>query len=340
MSTKWLNAFSLSLAAFAVALLAFKNSHQATGQRILNVSYDPTRELYDEINPGFIAEYRKEGGAGVVIEQSHGGSSRQALAVANGLAADVVTLALPSDISTLVRHGLVAEDWRSRFPHDSQPYYSTIVFVVRNGNPKHIRDWPDLTSSGLVVITPDPRTSGNGKLSFLAAWGSVIIRGESEDHAREFVAQLYKHVPVLGQGARDSTTTFALGGEGDVHLTWENEALREVRESKGDLQLVYPPVSIRAEPSVTWVDANVVKHGTAAVAKAYLAYLFTDEAQEIIAKNGYRPINASILKKHGDTLPPINLFPVTLIAKSWEDAQERFFGENGIYDIIHPAKSP
>ncbi len=195
-------------------------------------------------------------------------------------------------------------------------------------------------SPGVVVITPDPRTSGNGKLSFLAAWGSVTTRGGNEEQARAFVKNLFQHVPVLGQGARESSNTFALGGEGDVHLTWEDEALREANASNGDLQIVYPPVSIRAEPSVTWVDVNIVKHGAAAAAKAYLAWLFTDEAQEVLARNGYRPINAGILEKHRDTFPDIQLFRVTLIARDWQDAQERFFGENGVFNIIHREKSP
>jgi sulfate/thiosulfate-binding protein len=238
-----------------------------------------------------------------------------------------------------VNRGLVAAGWKTRFPHDSQPYFSTIVFVVRKNNPRHIQDWPDLIGSDVAVITPDPKTSGNGKLSLLAAWGSVIYRGGTEDQARAFITQLYRHVPVLGQGARNSTTTFALEGTGDVHLTWENEALREVEESKGDLEVVYPPVSIRAEPSVTWVDANVAAHKSGAAAKAYLAFLFTDQSQEIFAKDGYRPANGEILKKYHTRLPDVTLFPVTLIAKDWDDAQSRFFGDNGIYNLIHPAKT-
>jgi sulfate/thiosulfate transport system substrate-binding protein len=259
--------------------------------------------------------------------------------LADGQEADVVTLALPSDIDILASRGLVAKDWRKRFPHDSQPYSSTIVFVVRKSNPHHIKDWPDLLASDVTIITPDPKTSGNGKLSFLAAWGSVIQRGGTEDQAREFVTQLYQHAPLLGQGARNSSTTFALEGTGDVHLTWENEALREAQESKGDLEVVYPPVSIRAEPSVTWVDVNVARRHSEPAAKAYLAYLFTDPAQEILAKGGFRPIKEEILEKHRDRLPKITLFPITLVAKDWEDAQSKFFGENGIFTIIHPNKA-
>jgi sulfate/thiosulfate-binding protein len=339
MTTKWLNAFVLVLAAVAVGLVAFKNYRGAEEGQLVNVSYDPTREVYQQINPKFVAQFEAEAGHRVSIQQSHGGSSRQARAVADGLAADVVTLALPSDIEGLSKRGLIAPDWKQRFPHHSQPYTSTIVFVVRKTNPKHIKDWPDLLAPDVAVITPDPKTSGNGKLSLLAAWGSVIQRGGNEDQARDFVTKLYQHVPILGQGARDSTTTFALAKEGDVHLTWENEALREVWESIGELEVVYPPVSILAEPSVTWVDVNVEKHKSAAASKAYLAYLFSDAAQEIFANAGYRPINEAILKKYQDRLPKIDLFPVTLVAKDWTDAQTKFFGENGIFETIHIAQA-
>jgi sulfate/thiosulfate-binding protein len=236
-TTKWLNTFALGLAAVAVGLVAFKNYNGDKLGHLLNVSYDPTREVYKEINAKFILKYEGEVGHRVSIEQSHGGSSRQARAVADGLAADVVTLALPSDIEILAKRGLIAGDWTSRFPHHSQPYSSTIVFVVRKTNPKQIKDWPDLIGPDITIVTPDPKTSGNGKLSLLAAWGSVIRGGGSEDQAREFVTKLYQHVISLGQGARDSSTTFALAKEGDVHLTWENEALREVAESKGELEV-------------------------------------------------------------------------------------------------------
>jgi sulfate/thiosulfate transport system substrate-binding protein len=338
-STKWLNGFALALAAAAVGLVAFKNYQGGREGRLLNVSYDPTREVYQEINSKFITKYESEVGHRVSIEQSHGGSSRQARAVAEGLAADVVTLALPSDIDGLSNRGLIAHDWKTRFPHDSQPYTSTIVFVVRKTNPKQIKDWPDLIRPDITIITPDPKTSGNGKLSLLAAWGSVIHRGGTDDQARDFIKRLYQHVPTLGQGARDSTTTFALAKEGDVHLTWENEALREVGESKDELEVVYPPVSILAEPSVTWVDVNTEKHQSAAAAKAYLGYLFSDAAQEIFAKDGYRPINPGILKKYQDRLPKIDLFPVTLVAKDWVDAQAKFFGDNGIFETVHSTQT-
>jgi sulfate/thiosulfate transport system substrate-binding protein len=339
MSTKVSNTLALGLVAVAVGLVAFGNIEDRPDIELLNVSYDPTREVYQELNSKFIDRYAKDSGHLIGIEQSHGGSSKQARAVADGLAADVVTLALPSDVDSLEKRGLVANGWQTRFPHNAEPYYSTIVFVVRKSNPRNIKDWPDLAGPGVEVITPDPKTSGSGKLSVLAAWGSVISRGGSEKEARDLLTKIYKNTPALGAGARDSTNTFALGGEGDVHLTWENEAIREVAESRGELQLVYPPVSIFAEPSVAVVDASVAKHKTEAVASAYLNYLYTDEAQEVFAKNGYRPINDDILKKHQDLLPSIRLFPVTLLAKDWEDAQAKFFGDNGIFELIHPSKS-
>jgi len=338
-SQQWLNASALALVAVAGALLFFKNYKGHELLHLLNASYDPTREVYQEINPKFSATFQHETGSVITIEQSHGGSSSQARAVADGLAADVVTLALPSDIDGLRRSGLIAGNWQNRFPHASQPYYSTIVFVVRKTNPKSIHDWPDLTAPGVEVVTPDPKTSGNGKLSFLAAWGSVIYHGGTDDQARSLVTKLYQNVSVLGAGARDSTNTFELGREGDVQLTWENEAIREVTETKGELQIVYPSTSIRAEPSVALVDADVEKHHSEKTARAYLSYLFSDEAQEIFAQNGYRPSNAAILRKHEDLLPNVVLFPVTLVAKDWDDAQERFFGDNGIFNAIRPAKS-
>jgi sulfate/thiosulfate-binding protein len=336
---KWINLFALAAIAIAAALLIIANRDGDRSSEILNVSYDPTRELYQEINQQFIAKYLADTGKKLTIKQSHGGSARQARSIVNGIEADVVTLALSSDVDTLRKRGLIAEGWAKRLPHDSEPYTSTIVFVVRKDNPKEIKDWPDLVKSGVSVITPNPKTSGNGKLSFLAAWGSVIRRGGSEDQAREFLRRLYLNVPVLGTGARDSTTTFAEEKEGDVHLTWENEALRETKESNGDLQIIYPPVSLRAEPAVAWVDRIVFRRRTLDYARAYLEFLFTDAAQEIFAKHGYRPINSAVLKKNADQLPDIELFPITLIARNWEDADAKYFGENGIFDLIYTPKT-
>jgi len=333
----WINVLALSAVAIAVALLVVKNIDQH-GQ-LLNVSYDPTRELFKDVNEQFISKYEKETGKKLTIKQSHGGSTRQARAVIDGLEADVVTLALHSDVDALRKRGLIPDGWAKRLPHESQPYSSTIVFVVRKANPKHIRDWPDLVQSNVSVITPNPKTSGNGKLSVLAAWGSVVYRGGNEQQARDYLTRLFEHVPILGTGARDSSTTFTEDKEGDVHLTWENEALRETEDSKGELEIVYPPVSIRAEPSVAWIDANVVRRKTEAYAKAYLEYLYTDQAQETMAKYGYRPINPEILKRHADRLPQIDLFPITAIAKDWDEAQAKFFDENGIFDTIYKQKA-
>ena len=339
MRTAWLNAVALIAVAVAVTLVAVKNLPGDSSRQILNVSYDPTRELFQDLNPQFTGQYFKDTGNKLTIKQSHGGSSRQVRAVVEGAPADVVTLALPSDVDALCKAGLIADGWNKRLPNNAQPYTSTIVFVVRKGNPRRIRDWRDLIARDVSVITPDPRTSGNGKLSLLAAWGSVVYRGGTDADALSFLKQLYQHVPVLGTGARAATTTFKQEKLGDVQLTWENEAQLETSEYKGDLEIVYPAVSIRAEPSVAWVDSNVAQHHTEAYAKAYLEYLFTDRAQETIARHGYRPINAAVLKRHADEFPTVELFPITLIAQDWEDAQKRFFDENGIYDKIRVASA-
>jgi sulfate transport system substrate-binding protein len=304
------------------------------GVELLNVSYDPTRELWQELNELFIAKYKRETGQDLTINQSHGGSGAQARAVIDGLEADVVTLALGSDTDALRRHGLLADHWQKRLPNHSLPYYSTIVFVVRKGNPERVRDWPDLVRPGIGVITPNPKTSGNGKLSFLAAWGSVLRRGGSEDDARAFVTKLYRNVPKLDTGARGSTITFARQQFGDVHLTWENEAHLEVAEAKGELEIVYPPVSIRAEPFVAVVDANVERKGTRDVAEAYLRFVYTDEAQEVLARHSYRPSSEAVFKKHADRFPKLDLFAIDVIARDSNDAQKRFFAEGGIFDQI------
>jgi sulfate transport system substrate-binding protein len=302
---------------------------------LLNVSYDPTRELWRDLNARFIARYEKETGSRLSIKQSHGGSGTQARAVIDGLDADVVTLALWSDTDAIRKRGLIDAGWEDRLPHHSLPYFSTIVFVVRKGNPKGIKDWPDLVKPGVQIITPNPKTSGNGKLSFLAAWGSVLHRGGSQEEARAYVTRLYRQTPVLDTGARGATTTFAQKQIGDVHLTWENEAHLEVHEAAGALEMVYPSSSIRAEPYVAVVDANVKRKGTAQAAEAYLKYLYTEEAQEILARHFYRPIDAAILKRHEATLRDIDLFPVTVVASGWDEAQQRFFAEGGLFDAIY-----
>ena len=302
---------------------------------LLNVSYDPTRELWRQLNERFIAAYAKSAGVQLTIKQSHGGSSAQARAVIDGLEADVVTLALEPDTDAIRKAGLIADGWQKQLPNGSVPYTSTIVFVVRKGNPKGIKDWPDLVKPGIQIITPSPKTSGNGKLSFLAAWGSVVSRGGSEADALEYVTKLYKQVPVLDSGARGSTTTFAQKKLGDVHLTWENEARLEVQEAGGELEIVNPPTSILATPTVAVVDANAKRHGTEAAAKAYLEYLYTDDGQEIIAKNFYRPVKPEVLARHKADFPDVKLFPVTTVAKDWNDAFAKFFGEGKVFDSIY-----
>jgi sulfate/thiosulfate transport system substrate-binding protein len=339
MKTKWLNLFALVAALVSVVLVVARNLDLNHAHELLNVSYAPTGDLYHAINQQFVAEYAKQNGISLTVKQSHGGSARQAKAVIGGLKADVVTLALPSDVESLHKQGLIADGWTQRLPNNSQPYTSTIVFVVRKGNPKAIKDWPDLISPRVEVVTPNPKTSGNGKLSLLAAWGSVIHNGGTEEQARDYIKQLYQHVSVLGTSATDSKATFAYDKTGDVHLTWESEALGEVSDAKGELEIIYPSVSIRAEPSVAWVDANVAQHKTETYAKAYLQFLFTDKGQEILAKQGYRPFNTEILNKHLNTLPKLDLFPITLIAKDWDDAQAKFFADNAIFDLIYKSKA-
>jgi sulfate transport system substrate-binding protein len=308
---------------------------QTDGVELLNVSYDPTRELWRDLNEKFIPSYEQKTGQKVAIRQSHASSGSQARAVIDGLEADVVTLALWSDTDALRKKGLIQNGWQDRLPNDSLPYYSTIVFVVRKGNPKGIKDWPDLVKEGVEIITPNPKTSGNGRLSFLGAWGAVRQRGGSEDAARDFVTKLYQHTPVLDNGARGSTTTFAQKKIGDVHLTWENEAHLEISETPGELEIVYPPLSIRAEPFVAVVDANVDRKGTRAAAEAYLQFLYTDEAQHVLAKHHYRPIQEEVRKQHIAELPELKLFPITAVAESWDDAQQKFFASGAIFDSIY-----
>jgi len=302
---------------------------------ILNVSYDPTRELWRDLNEEFLKDYEKKTGVKWSINMSHGGSASQARSIIDGIDADVATLALWQDTDALRKKGLLKDGWDERLPHKSLPWLSTIVFVVRKGNPRNIKDWSDLLRDDMQIITPNPKTSGNGKLSFLAAWGQVIDKGGSEAEAREFVTRLYQRVPVLDAGARGSTTTFAQKKIGDVHLTWENEAYLEVEEAKGELTIVYPKASIRAEPPVAVVDANVDRRGTRATAEAYLLFLYTPEAQRIIGKHRYRPIDEKIQAEFTKDLPPIRLFPVTVLAKNWAETESKFFAEKAIFDSIY-----
>lgn len=341
-------------AALLIAIAAFvgcnpqpsKPATQADGSpakggqtfELLNVSYDPTRELWKDFNGVFATEYAKESGNTVKIKQSHGGSGSQARAVVDGLEADVVSLALWSDTDQLRKKGLIKGGWEEKFPNRSLPYTSTIVFVVRKGNPKKIKDWSDLTKPDVEIITPNPKTSGNGKLAFLAAWGSVVLNGGSEDQAKAFVTDLYKRAPTLEAGARGATTTFAQKGQGDVHLTWENEAHLEVAEAKGELEILYPTLSILAEPHVAIVDANVDRKKSREAAEAYLNYLYTPAGQEIIAKHYYRPYNAELLAKNRDRFPELKLFAITEIASGWDAAQEKFFAEGALFDSIYQSK--
>jgi sulfate/thiosulfate-binding protein len=317
----------------------FGNVDNEKSVQLLNVSYDPTRELFQDINRQFALKYEQDTGQKLTIKQSHGGSSRQAHAVVDGLEADVVSLALPSDIDLLRKDGLISNGWTERLPNHSQPFTSMIVFVVRKGNPKAIKDWSDLVRPDVAVITPNPKTSGNGKLSLLAAWGSILYRGGTEEQARDFLRRLYQNVPVLGTGARDSTITFTQDKIGDVHLTWENEARFETQDSQGELETVYPPVTIRAEPSVAWVDKNVERRKTERYARAYLEFLFSRPAQETMARYGYRPVDPDVLREYAGRLPAVQLFSVTLIAKDWDDAQEKFFADNGVFDLIYSPRA-
>jgi sulfate transport system substrate-binding protein len=327
----------LLLTLFGAALLAAATAH-AESKELLNVSYDPTRELYRAINGAFIPQYNAKTGTDLTIKQSHGGSGTQARAVVDGLEADVVTLAMWPDTNAIAKAGLMPLDWQKQLPNNSLPYTSTIVFVVRKGNPKGIKDWPDVIKDGVQIVTPNPKTSGNGKLSFLAAWGAVTQRGGSDADALKFVQKLYEQTPVLDLGARAATVTFVQKKIGDVHLAWENEAHLEVEEAGGAVEIVYPPISFLAEPNVAVVTENAKRKGNLETAKAYLEFLYTPEGQEIIAKNFYRPTNPDVLAKHASTFPPIQLFGVTAVAKSWDDANAKYFGDGGLFDTFYKPK--
>jgi sulfate/thiosulfate-binding protein len=309
---------------------------------LLNVSYDPTRELYKDINTAFAREWKRRTGQDVEIRQSHGGSGAQARAVIDGLEADVVTLGLAYDIDEIAQRGkTLPADWQKKLPHNSTPFASTIAFVVRKGNPKHIKDWNDLIRSDVQVITPNPKTSGGARWNYLAAWGYALEGSKgSEAAAREFIRKLYANVPVLDAGARGSTTTFVERGIGDVLITWENEALLSVKElGKGKLEIVVPSVSILTEPPVTVVDKVVDKHHTRAVAEAYLKELYSPEGQEIAAKNFYRPRNADVAAKYKDQFPAITLFTVDELFGGWSKAQPTHFNDGGLFDKIYkPSK--
>ena len=314
---------------------AIAGTDAATHVELLNVSYDPTRELYRDLNPAFVRHYAETHGRAVDIKQSHAASGSQARAVIDGLEADVVTLAVWPDVEAVAKAGLVRSDWEKRFDNQSVPYHSVVVFVVRKGNPKGIKDWHDLVKGDVSIITPNPKTSGNGKYSFLAAWGSVLASGGSDDDAKAFVTELYRRTPVLDTGARAATATFSQKGIGDVHLTFENEAHLEVAESGGELEIVYPPRSIRVDPPVAIVDTNVDKKGTRHAAEAYLGFLYSPEGRAIIAKHHYRPFGENPpLPAAGEAWPAVVAFDISLVGGS-QAATPRFFGEGGVFDAIY-----
>jgi sulfate/thiosulfate-binding protein len=316
-----------------LALLA-QSAAFAADVTLLNVSYDPTRELYRDFDAAFARQWKAKTGDTVTVRQSHGGSGKQARAVIDGLPADVVTLALAYDIDAISERGLIAHDWQRRLPQRSAPYTSTIVFLVRKGNPKQIRDWGDLVKPGVSVITPNPKTSGGARWNHLAAWGYALRQpGASEASARDFITRLYRNVPVLDSGARGATTTFTERGIGDVLLAWENEALLALRElGPGKFDIVAPSVSILAEPPVAVVDKVVDKRGTRQVAKAYLDYLYSDEGQQLIAKHYYRPAVPRFAAQYASQFPAVKLFTVDEVAGGWAKAQKAHFADGGVFD--------
>lgn len=323
-----------------IALLAITLYSQVTkaeNPTLLNVSYDPTRELYQDYNTAFIAYWNKTSGQTLSIKQSHGGSGKQARSVIDGLAGDVVTLALAYDIDEIARRGLITKDWQKRLPNNSSPYTSTIVFLVRKGNPKKIRNWNDLARSGISVITPNPKTSGGARWNYLAAWGYALQQpGGSPETAKALLSKIYRNVPVLDSGARGSTITFVERGIGDVLIAWENEALLAVRElGTGKVEIVAPSTSILAEPPVAVVDKVAKRHGTTKIAEAYLKYLYSEQGQNIAAKNYYRPSNPAVAAKYAKQYPNIKLFTLKDVAGDWNKAQKIHFADGGTFDQIY-----
>ena len=324
--------------ALAAALLALAATGAAAKEiALLNVSYDPTRELYQDYNKAFAKYWKAKTGDDVVVKASHGGSGKQARSVIDGLDADVVTLALAYDIDEIAHKAkLIPADWQKRLQHNSAPYTSTIVFLVRKGNPKGIKDWGDLTRNGVSIITPNPKTSGGARWNYLAAWGYALKKTGSEDRAKQFVADVYKNVPVLDSGARGATTTFVERGIGDVLLAWENEALLALKELGPDkFDIVAPSVSILAEPPVTLVDKVVDRKGTRAVAQAYLEYLYSPEGQDIAGQNYYRPIDPKAAAKYDKQFPKVELFTIDQLFGGWDKAQKTHFADGGVFDQIY-----
>lgn len=324
----------------AAAVLSGLFVHAAVAREVtlLNVSYDPTRELYQDFNAAFAKHWQAKSGDTVIVKQSHGGSGKQARAIIDGLEADVATLALAYDVDSLHdKANLIPANWQSRLQHNSSPYTSTIVFLVRKGNPKGIKDWGDLVKSGVSVITPNPKTSGGARWNYLAAWGYALKQNKGDEvKAKEFVAKLFTNVPVLDSGARGSTTTFVERGIGDVLLAWENEAFLAVKELGPDkFDIVVPSLSILAEPPVTVVDRNVDKHGTRKVAEAYLQYLYSPEGQEIAAKNYYRPTDATVSAKYAKQFSKVELITIDRVFGGWAKAQKEHFADGGVFDRIY-----
>lgn len=326
-----------SLLATFAATLSLASLASAETVTLLNVSYDPTREFYQDFNAAFAKHYKAETGKDVSVKQSHGGSGKQARAVIDGLDADVVTLGLAYDIDAIAaKAGLLGKDWATKLPDNSSPYTSTIVFLVRKGNPKGIKDWDDLIKPGVKVIVPNPKTSGGARWAYLAAWGQALVRGGDDAKAKAYVTDLYKHVPVLDSGARGSTTTFAQRNVGDVLLSWENEAYLALKEFGADkFEIVNPSVSILAEPPVAVVDKVVDKHGTRATAEAYVKYLYSPEAQDIAGKNYYRPRNTEAAAKWAKNFAPIKLFTIDEKFGGWANAQKTHFDDGGVFDSIY-----
>jgi sulfate transport system substrate-binding protein len=307
---------------------------------LLNVSYDPTRELYRQINAAFARQWEAKTGSPVKINQSHGGSGSQARAVIEGLHADVVTLALAYDVDAIAsKAGLLPADWQRRLPYNSAPYTSTIVFLVRKGNPKGIRDWQDLIRPGIGVVTANPKTSGGARWNYLAAWGAALLRG-GEPAAREYVTRLYRNAPVLDSGARGATASFVQRGIGDVLLTWENEAMLAANQfGRGRFEIVVPSASILAEPPVAVVEKTAARHGASAAARAYLEFLYSPEAQEIAARNYYRPRSKEVAERYRAQFPALSLFTIDEVFGGWQAAQKKHFAEGGVFDQIYQPQS-
>jgi len=329
-----------ALAAVTLSVAAVLPAQAQSTQTLLNVSYDPTRELYRDIDAAFIKQYKAKTGTQLTIRQSHGGSGRQARSVIDGLDADVVTLALAYDIDAVAEKGLLDPKWQAKLPKNSSPYTSTIVFLVRKGNPKQIKDWNDLIRDKIEVITPNPKTSGGARWNYLAAWAYALEQNNNDPaKAQAFVGELLKHVPVLDTGARGATTTFVERGVGDVLLAWENEAFLAIKELGPDkFDIIVPSLSILAEPPVAIVDSNVDKKGTRAAAQAYLEYLYTPEAQEIIAKNYYRPTDEKVAAKYADSFPKVKLVTVDSVFGGWAKAQKDHFSDGGTFDKVYAPK--